>query len=125
MLRRTLILTLTLAALVAVTGVGGASAKPSEKFKFTLPPITPFTQDPIDIACKIKLDSDGKTVEIFCNNTGGGPTNNVNPHPPKDEKIFKLPVAVDKGIGSLHGIRLWIKLWPSGAVTASIYVTDL
>ena len=87
MLRRTLILTLTLAAVFAVTGVGGASAKPSFQFGFVLPP--------------------------------------MNPNPPKDKKIFRLPIAVDKLPSFLQHIRLYYAVWPSGAVTASLLLSGL
>ncbi len=127
MLRRTLILTLTLAAVFAVTGVGGASAKPSFQFGFVLPPIPEitFTQDPIDMWCKAKQESDG-TVEISCHNSSKlGVTNSVNPNPPKDKKIFRLPLAVDKLPSFLQHIRLYYAVWPSGAVTASLLLSGL
>jgi hypothetical protein len=128
MLRRTLILTLTLAAVFAVTGVGGASAKPSFEFFFVLFPIPQltFTQDPIDMWCKAKQESDGH-VEIHCHNSAKfGPIfNSVNPHPPKDEKIFRLPLAVDKLPNFLQHIRLWYAVWPDGSVTADLILGNL
>ena len=127
MLRRTLILTLTIAAVFGVTGVGGASAKPSFQFGFPLPPIPEldFLQDPVDIWCKAKQESDG-TVEISCHNSGKlGLTNSVNPHPPKDKKIFRLPLSDDKLPSFLQHLRLYYAVWPSGAVTASLLLSGL
>jgi hypothetical protein len=38
-----------------------------------------------------------RTVETSCHNSGKlGVTNSVNPNPPTDKTIFRLPIAVDK-----------------------------
>jgi hypothetical protein len=110
MLRRTLILSLCLTAAIAVVGVTAASAKFSDKFTFTLPPIPGITQDPIDMACQAAIDnSDGKTLKFDCHNSGKlGATNAVNPHPPKDRKVFKI---------NEDGVREALTLYPDGQVT--------
>jgi hypothetical protein len=127
MFRRTLLLVLCLASLVAVLGVGGASAKESFDFGFVLPPIPQitFTTDPIDMWCHAEQNSDGK-VQISCHNSGKlGITNAVNPNPPKDKKIFRLPLAVDKLPSFLQHIRLYYAVWPNGAVTANLLLSQL
>ena len=108
MLRRTLILTLCLAATLAVVGVTGASAKDGAKFEFTLPAIPGLTVEPIDFACSVTVDpSDGTSVKLYCHNHHG-PYSGA----PKDQKTFKF---------RFDGARFVLNAYPDGQITAVVY----
>jgi hypothetical protein len=107
MLRRTLVLSLCLAAVFAVVGVSASSAKVGGKLPFTIMPIPGYTQDTINMTCNVSLDpSDGKTGKFECHQNG------LNPHPPKDKKVLKQ--AEGPGRGSLT-------LYPDGRVVLIFY----
>jgi hypothetical protein len=102
MLVRTLLLTISLCAALAVAGVSAAPAKDGFKLSFTADPIPPITQVPLPFTCHVTIE--GSIAYLECHNAA------PNPNPPK----HKLTVKIDCGGGPAK-----VTGYPDGQVTAS------
>jgi hypothetical protein len=82
MLVRTLLVTVTLGAVLAVAGVAAVPAKDGFKYDFTAPATPPVTQVPLLFHCRVTFE--GNIAYIECHNAV------PNPDPPKDEKTAQI-----------------------------------
>ncbi len=106
---RSAVLSLCLAAALAVVGVTGTPAKTGEKGTLTIPAMPPITQVDIVFACTLTHDQ-GRIDKLDCHNSGG-----PYPYPPKDTKVYKVGDPVS---------RATLTLYPDGEVTLIVYVKN-